>query len=658
MAIPVTAPMLLDSTGQGIIEALEGIANSVQPVNIYLDMEISIPVDGWSETVPHRYQWLNQRVTTECGVEVHFKDGAENVTMNFLEYDKIPGGIQFEIDEIPDAAIPLVVRIINAMADAVIEPVGADLITTSAVPGCANVEEALGDHESRISTNEDAISDLEDDMDNVDDALSKRAQSVNGIQVDPETGDVAVPEVEFAHQIVTDDAQQSTGEFLFRTTGGDASLTDGDAKLISITGRSIHTGKVDESINMTVNMAARQPSEPIIEAVLDRDEFVEAMTESGTLTLTYTSDWNEDPSDYGITVTGTPFSGDEIVVVYMKADRGLITSSNPSSFVSTGWNLYNHTNGYARVKKYSDTYGFLIGGAYSAIQFSATLDGEKETITPASGYFAIPSDGYIWVTGGNNTTTYILMTWSDWGEGYEGDWEAYSETTVSLSAIMANFPNGLMQVGSAADEINFSMKRAISRIEKMEYTEQNLETVIESGRAYDADEDYIYAVRESEVVYIISATGAYTASDHGQEMIIGGTVSVLIQTLYGRNLVDYLRHDIPEQIAALNSNITTWEAVTVGVQANIQTGSTNCYKNKGTSMVDFNAYVTANANVSAYTNLFTGLPAPKIANHNVIIADITAGTTFRGFNLAGNISSHVGLTSGHDYAIVLSYVAS
>lgn len=109
---------------------------------------------------------------------------------------------------------------------------------------------------------------------------------------------------------------------------------------------------------------------------------------------------------------------------------------------------------------------------------------------------------------------------------------------------------------------------------------------------------------------------------------------------------------------ALNSNMSTWEAVTVGVQANIQTGSANCYKNKGTGMVDFNAFVTANANVSAYTNLFTGLPAPKIANHNVIIADVTAGTTFRGFLSSSNIGSHVALTSGHDYAIALSYVAS
>ena len=248
------------------------------------------------------------------------------------------------------------------------------------------------------------VSDINGNMQILDEEVAKRAKTFNGIQVD-ENGNFAVNEIMFAHQIVTDDAQQNSGEFLFRTTGGDASLSNGPAKLVSIFGRAVHTGVVPESLNMTVNATPREEGEEPITATIDRDTFVAYVQSSGTTTLTYTDAWSANPTLYGVTVVGTPVSGDQIVIVYVKENRGLITVSDPDEFISTGWNLYNHTNGYARVKKYSSQYGFLIGGAYTGIKFSATLDGEQTTISPASGYFTIPSDGYVWVTGGNNTTT-------------------------------------------------------------------------------------------------------------------------------------------------------------------------------------------------------------------------------------------------------------
>lgn len=377
-------------------------------------------------------------------------------------------------------------------------------------------------------------------------------------------------EVEFAHQIVTDDAQQSTGEFLFRTTGGDASLSDGPAKLISISGRSVHTGKVNESIQMTITLGPREPIIPVdpddpviipeeITAVLDHDTFVDAMSASGTIVFSYTTAWDVDPSTYGITVSGDPVDGDAITVVYVKAELGVITSSDPTGFISTGWNLYDHDNGYAHVKKYSNTYGFIVGGTYTGLQFSETLAGEKETITITDGHFTIPSDGYVWVTGGDDTTTYILMTWSDWTSGYEGDWQAYTEREIDFSAVMENFPDGLMSLGNSADEINFGMHQAISRIEKLENTEPNMAAIVASGRRFDYDADYIYAVRDQQISYSFSILGDYNASDHGLEIVIGGTVDVHVETLYGRNLVDYIRHDVPEQIDILNGGLKVGE---------------------------------------------------------------------------------------------------
>ncbi len=387
------------------------------------------------------------------------------------------------------------------------------------------------------------VADLNHNMDVIDDELHKRGKTVNGVEPD-ESGDYKVDEVQFAHQIVADDAQQSSGEYIFRTTGGDASLSDGEAKLVSLFGRSLHTGATPESLNMSVNAVPREEGEESIVASINRDTFVAYVLSSGTITLSYTDAWSANPSLYGVTVEGTPVAGDSIVIVYVKEERGLITNSDPDKFISTGWNLYNHTVGYAKVKKYSSNYGFLCGGTYTKLEFAATLEGEKTTITPASGYFTIPSDGYIFVTGGNNTNTYILMTWSDWGSGYEGSFKAYEESVIDFSTIMTNFPYGLLQVGGHADEINLGMGKAISRIERLAYTAENLAAAKASGREWEADTNYIYIVREVAIEYATTVSGNFTACDHGEEIIDGTTVPVYVQTLYGQNLVDKLRTDV------------------------------------------------------------------------------------------------------------------
>ena len=636
----VTKPIILDETGQDIVTGLADIANAVQPINIYLDVQMSIPVEGWSDTNPHTYTWLYNRVTAECGIEVHFMEGAEDVDMKYLEYDKIAGGIQFEIDEIPDKAIPLMIRIINAQTSAVIDPVDDTLIASDAVPGTANVHEALVNHEERLSDAEEAVEAIDDKLETVDDELDLRLKSVNGIPGD-EHGDVIVNETEFARQIVTDDAQQSTGLFLFRTTGGDASLSDGPAKLVSVNGRRVHTGEAVSQLNMTVNAAQRTApaaitavlddatfeayveeagvytiiytdswstspalygitvtNDPLygdtisvswdgmtnpvltvtaprvipaeITATIDQTVFESYVDESGTYTLSYTTEWSEDPADYGVTVTNDPIDGDEIVIVYVKSDRGTITVSNPTKFISTGWNLYNNATGkkYAKVKNYSSTYGFLIGGSYASLAFAETLEGTQTAITPVSGYFVVPADGYVFVTGGDDTT-YIMMTWSDWTEGYQGDFKTYEESVVDLAPIMTNFPYGLMQVGAVSDEINFSMMRAISRIERMAYSAENLAYAEASGRAYEADTNYIYIVKEVEDTYTITETGAYTACDHGYE-IVDGNVPVYVQTLYGQNLVDKLRTDVVTISAQMLSALQKAQ-----VRTNIGAGSSS-----------------------------------------------------------------------------------
>lgn len=389
-----------------------------------------------------------------------------------------------------------------------------------------------------------SIEQFNGNMDIIDTEMHRPPLTVNGIEPDSTTRDLELQVVPLADNLTSEEAQINTGIFVIRTSGGEASISNGSAWLSNIKGNMVKTGYVSESLNMTVTPI--DPDSPsAISASIDRDDFVDAVSNSGTYTFTYTTAWSADPAEYGITVTGTPEAGDQIVVVYVKENRGTITTANPTSFVSTGWNLYNHSAGYARVVKYSDDYGFMIDGTYTALSFSETVSGERISITPVNGYFTVPSDGYVFVTGGDSTSTEIWMTWSDWTEeANSGTFEAYTQTQIDLTGIMVNFPYGLMKIDNVYDEIDLNTQRAYSRIERLAYTEENLATVIASGVAYDTDTGYIYAVRVAPVAYVVNIDGEYTVSDHGEEMFIGTTIPLTVSALYGNDLKNKLRRDV------------------------------------------------------------------------------------------------------------------
>ena len=392
-----------------------------------------------------------------------------------------------------------------------------------------------------------AIAQINANMDTIDTEMHRPPLTVNGIEPNSTTRNLEITTVPLADNLTTEEAQINTGTYVLRTSGGEASIADGSAWLSSLQGNQVKTGYVAESLEMSVTLADPTTEDPI-SASLDRDTFIEEVTSSQTITLTYSNAWDADPATYGITVTGTPVAGDKITVVYVKENRGTITTATPSSFISTGWNLYNHTAGYARVVDYSTEYGFMISGTYTALAFAETLSGEQTTITPVDGYFTIPagaSDGYVFVTGGNATDTEIWMTWSDWTEQANGGtFAAYTQTTIDLSGVMVDFPDGLMRIGNYYDEINLNTQLAYSRVQKLQYTEENLAGVIASGVPYDTDANYIYAVRVAPVTYSISLSGEYTCSDHGMEMFIGTSVPVTASSLYGNDLKGKLRRDV------------------------------------------------------------------------------------------------------------------
>ena len=374
-------------------------------------------------------------------------------------------------------------------------------------------------------------------MDTIDTEMHRPPLTVNEIEPDPETRNIPITTVPLADNLTSDEAQINSGTYTERTSGGEASIEDGSAWLSDIKGNMVKTGYIPESIQMTAAEG--------LEVTLDRDTFVAYVTSSQTITLTYTTGWSADPELYGLTIEGEPQNGDQIVIVYVKENRGLITVATPSTFVSTGWNLYNHAAGYAKVVNYSEEYGFMIAGTYTSIAFAETVSGEQTPITPVDGYFTVPSDGFVFVTGGNTTDTEIWMTWSDWtDEANGGVFEAYTQNTIDLSGVMVDFPDGLMRVGNVFDEINLNTSRAYSRVEKLEYTQENLDMVIASGVQYDTDTNYIYAARVAPITYTIELDGEYTVSDHGMELFTGTSVAVTASSLYGNDLKGKLRRDV------------------------------------------------------------------------------------------------------------------
>ena len=448
-----------------------------------------------------------------------------------------------------------------------------------------------------------------------------------------------------------------TGTYVFEYDGISWTLNSEDVTMskygITISNTPIEGDEIDVvvaessgtySATMTVDAATRTAPDPIT-ATVDRDTWVGYVANSGTYTFTYTTVWKlsgteVDLANYGITVVNDPIAGDEIVIVYVKEVRGTMTVANPTALVATGWNIYDHTNGYARCVKYSNLYGYAISGTYTSIAWAATPDGETTALTPdEDGLFDVPGTGYIIVTGGNGTDTAIWCTWSDWEEGYDGSWEAYSESTISLAAIMtANFPYGLCKIGSGSsavvDEIDLRHKQAISRISRVAYSDEARATAAASGRAYTFDENYLWQERQTPIVNSITVDEEYTVSEHGLEWFAGSAIELYAEILYGTNLKDKLKRDVltisPQvltsgQKAVARSNIGAADAsATSEAIQQIATVITGTKNNSGHAISADEYFIADGAKYKASQTIDTGATwagkCTSVSDHDLINA--------------------------------------
>ena len=457
------------------------------------------------------------------------------------------------------------------------------------------------------------------------DAVAARVKTVNGDGPDA-SGNVQVSHALTADNLTSGHSQTSVGEFVRRTSGGDASIPDeGPAGLSILRGNRLHVGYVPESLSKQEILAPREQGQEGFTCTINRDTFVAYVEDaSGTYTLTYTTEWSEDPADYGVTVTGQNVSGDQIVITFTAEARGTIYQSQPETFVSTGYNLYDPDADYIIALKYSESYGYHIAGTYTAVKWSATTTGTKQTLLPVDGAFDIPATGYLFIEGGDPADTEVYMTWTDWPQDKSG-FAAYTESVIDLADLYdvedGPFPYGLLRVADVRDEVNFNTGLATSYVERLAYSAENLETAEASGRAYEYDSNWIYLERAEPQTYEIEIDGDYEANDHGMEYFTGTDVAVYAVAIYGNNLKNKLERDVltisaqdlnPTQQETVRENIGAPGAGALAIVINGDTAAVNvakgdyvCVVGSTISGIDDGVY-TANAAVTAGTSFTSG----------------------------------------------------
>ena len=424
----------------------------------------------------------------------------------------------------------------------------AENVPYTAAEGAPSVKQKIDGLEARTAAeipyetgSEDSVKDMLDDL------ADGRVKTVNGEEADAE-GNVQLDVVPYADDLRTEDSVQIDAPFIVRTAGGAASIKTGDAQIRKLKGNSVHTGYVAEVLEMDTELMEGSQ----ITVALDPDVFRAYVQTSAVIAMIYSTAWKVgaetvDPADYGITVTGTPEAGDTITVTYVPEERGTITPADPEELHSTGWNLFDSTQGYARVAAYGGLY--KVGGSYSTIRFATDPAGTSSpVVVDENGLFSVEENGYILITGGNNTNTYIICCWSDWESGPAGSFQAYDESVIDLSTIMQSLPNGLCSVGAVYDEINFTTRQIIPRVKRISYSDAARAEAEASGLSYDFDEDYIYIeMTDQEIAAATSSfslENQYAADEHGIEFFTGTLVAVGTEIAYGTSLKDKLRRDV------------------------------------------------------------------------------------------------------------------
>lgn len=449
---------------------------------------------------------------------------------------------------------------------------------------------------------------------------------------------------------------------LYRTTGGETSLGNGDAYLYRVGGYTQLPQITPASASVQINSSSS------VGVSIDDATFIAAIDNTqGTYTFSYSgSTWSLNSSDvdlntYGITISGTPISGDNLVVIYdeivsynyypaevsysvtvdvnyfkwevnssgaytfefngsnwtlnsysvnlasygiaidgtptngdsftvnftQEVIVGNIVNTLPRKFVSLGLNQFDK-NTMIIENATIDSNNVIISSqgeyvaycrvpinAYKSKDTNFTVYSQSGSITklgistqvPTMGSSILAQDGlvtyseetsyinftneelnfpndvyYVVVSTTNIDDLCIHPTWS----GYmDNIYQEFTESVINLPYSSIE-PYGLVAIGNSKDYLDSVDKEYVRKNARIPYTKQNLLDVLDAGRDYIYDANYIYyTLSNLQVVTIpVSFDGEYLANDFGCEYVTGTNVPCMVKIDYQTNLVDKLRTDV------------------------------------------------------------------------------------------------------------------
>lgn len=331
-----------------------------------------------------------------------------------------------------------------------------------------------------------------------------------------------------------------------------------------------------------------------------------------TITINYTSnDWKLNDSvvtlaDYGITITGGNAAVDDnIQIVFVAEQIGVIQVANPTGLFSIGLNQFNkdgsqifrnHTISSSGVISAATGYYVIyfkcLGGntytIYNSTESSTVRVGWSSGVpttssnvtllstssTATSGqslyntnyvsYYTPSSNGYLVVATSDINNLCCHLTWS----GYNDEvYETYFDYTLPIpyrdknGDVITDY--GLCYLdGTYYDEINFEDFKWYKRTTRISYNTENLATVQALGVPYLYDSNWIYYGIDTVTYNISEISYAYRVSDFGTEQFIGTTLNLRANVFYQQNLKDKLRRSVEvvdNKVTSMSSSSTDTE---------------------------------------------------------------------------------------------------
>lgn len=336
-----------------------------------------------------------------------------------------------------------------------------------------------------------------------------------------------------------------------------------------------------------------------------------------TIAITYTSnDWQLNNSvvtlsSYGISITtGTPAIDDNIQVIFVAEQVGVIVTANPTSLYSVGMNQFdkngnkifnnytiNSSGAISAASGYYVVYFKVLGGevytvynttASSTVRvgYSASIPTTSTTVSLLStvsssewadtlvnntymGHYLVPDTedyGYLVVATSDINNLCCHLTWEGINdEVYESYFDATFEIPYRDAGGNVITTYGLVNLDNTTeyyDEIDFGENKFYKRTTRIVYSAENLATVQAMDVPYLYDDSWIYYGIETVEYDLSDLSSAYRISDYGTEEFLGTSLPLTATIFYQDNLRNKLMFScevIDNKVTTITSSSTDTE---------------------------------------------------------------------------------------------------